>query len=390
MFESSTCFLLAGIAVVGGGLGGLTFARVMQSKGLDVTVFEREESRESRGQGGVLDLHPESGQWALVQAGLHAEFMRMARPEGQDMRILDKHGKVLWDEVSPPGLNERPEVDRPALRNLLVDSLKPGTIKWDHHVIALEKSGEKGQHVLHFANGASADASVVIGADGARSRVRPLVTDAQPSYTGVSSIEIRVPDVDQSHPRLSRTVGRGSLFALADNKGIIAQRCGDGCIRIYAGFRMRKEGFADLGIHFDEKPDAVKQAIINQFEGWASEITDFVRACDGTFLPRPLYAMPVGVRWPSTSSVALLGDAAHLMSPFAGAGANLAMQDGAELALEFANALDVASAISSYERKMFERADQEGGQSEAGLELCISPDGSTLLAQQMWEYQNPA
>ncbi|GAQ81182.1 zeaxanthin epoxidase [Klebsormidium nitens] len=377
-----------GIAVIGGGLGGLTFARVMQTKGLDVTIFEREPSRESRGQGGVLDLHPESGQWALIQAGLEAEYRSMARAEGQDMRIMDKHGNLLWDEVSPADLMERPEVDRPALRNLLIESLRPETIRWDHHVISIEPSGDDGPYEIRFANGATTRAAVVIGADGARSRVRPLVNDAEPTYAGVSFVEIGIPDAERLHIEAAKTVGRGSLFALGDNKGMIAQRNGDGRIRIYVAFRMQEGGFSELGIAFNESHDLIRKAIMNQFEGWAPEIIDLIRACDNSFVPRPLYALPVGISWPSMKTVTLLGDAAHLMSPFAGAGANLAMQDGAALALKLFDSTDSASAILAFEREMFERAEQEARQSEECLGMCISQDGATRFAQQMSYYQS--
>ncbi|KAK9804230.1 hypothetical protein WJX72_002405 [[Myrmecia] bisecta] len=366
-----------GVAIIGGGVGGLTCARVMQWHGLEVTVYEREPSRESRDQGGVLDLHPESGQWALIQAGLEAEFRAMARCEGQDLRILDKQGTALWEEVSPADLMERPEVDRPALRALLVDSLQPGTVMWGHQLVSIQQTGEGEPYRLGFANGASMTAGLVVGADGVRSSVRPLLTDAQPAYSGVSFIETGVSDADRLHPEIAGTVGRGSLFALGDYKGIIAQRNSTGYIRIYVAFRMPQDGFANLGITFGH-PAATRAAVLAQFEGWGQDITDLIKACNDSFIPRPITAMPVGLSWPSQPSITLLGDAAHQMSPFAGAGANLAMQDGAELALELIGAPDPAAAIAHYEAKMFSRAEQEARQSADGLDMCMSHDGAVV------------
>jgi 2-polyprenyl-6-methoxyphenol hydroxylase-like FAD-dependent oxidoreductase len=371
-----------GIAIVGAGPGGLVAARVLQNKGLDVAVFEREASRASRGQGGVLDLHPESGQWALIEAGLEAQFRALARAEGQDMRILDRSGKALWEEVSPPDLMARPEVDRPALREVLLDSLRPGTILWDHQLVGVEPLASDGRHALRFANGSIVTADVVVGADGARSQVRPLLTDARPLYTGVSFLEIGIPDAERTHPACARTVGRGSCFALADDKGVIAQRNGDGRIRIYVAFRMAEGDFPGLGIPFGD-PAATRSAVASQFEGWAPEIVALLQACDDTFLERPIHAMPVGVRWPSKPGVTLLGDAAHQMSPFAGAGANLAMQDGAELALSLVEAGDRSVGIARYEQRMFARAEEAAAESSEGLELCISPNGAERFAQQM-------
>lgn len=86
------------VTIIGGGPGGLTLARILQKRGYEVTVYERENSASSRGQGGTLDLHAESGQEALKEAGLIDKFWEHARPEGQDTRILDKTGKVLGDK----------------------------------------------------------------------------------------------------------------------------------------------------------------------------------------------------------------------------------------------------------------------------------------------------
>jgi 2-polyprenyl-6-methoxyphenol hydroxylase-like FAD-dependent oxidoreductase len=165
------------LAIIGGGVGGLVLSRVLQQGGRDVVVFEREASADARGQGGVLDLDPESGQWALQKAGLEQEFLFLARPEGQDRAILDKTGEVLWSEITPPGTMDRPESD------LLLGSLRPGTVRWGHQLASVE-AAEGWRHRLRFANGAMVTAKLVVGADGARSQVRPLLTDARPAYTG--------------------------------------------------------------------------------------------------------------------------------------------------------------------------------------------------------------
>jgi 2-polyprenyl-6-methoxyphenol hydroxylase-like FAD-dependent oxidoreductase len=374
------------LVVVGAGPGGLVLARVLQKAGLDVAVFEREVSRDGRTQGGTLDLQVESGQWALEQAGLSNEFRAIARPEGQDLRIANKHGKLLWDEISEPDVMSRPEVDRPRLRKILLDSLAPETIRWNYNLSSVEPADGEAGHVLHFENGNSIRAGVLVGADGAWSRVRPLVSDAKPTYAGVSFVETGISDVATRHPEVAATVGRGSFFALEDDKGLMAQKIGDGSIRISAAFRIPEDGFAALGIGFTD-PAATRSAILAQFEDWNPEITSLIRACDNIFVPRPLTALPVGIRWPSRPNVTLIGDAAHLMSPFAGAGANLAMQDGAALALEIREASDPSVAIAAYEEKMFERAEEEAQRSADGLAMCISPNGSERFANWMERIQ---
>src|SRR6266404_7579283 len=112
------------VAVVGAGLGGLVLARVLQLHGIAVTVFDREATPAARGQGGSLEMHPDSGQYALETAGLTAEFRKLARPEGEKMKITNKHGLVVFEEAPPPAAEDpasgervsshrnRPEIDR--------------------------------------------------------------------------------------------------------------------------------------------------------------------------------------------------------------------------------------------------------------------------------------
>jgi 2-polyprenyl-6-methoxyphenol hydroxylase-like FAD-dependent oxidoreductase len=121
----------ARIAVVGGGPGGLTCARILQRHGLAVTVYDRENGPDARDQGGTLDLHAEDGQVALREAGLLEDFFRLARPEGQEMRELDTAGKILRHHVPEPDERFKPEIDRGQLRDLLLGSLQPGTVRWD-------------------------------------------------------------------------------------------------------------------------------------------------------------------------------------------------------------------------------------------------------------------
>ncbi|RQQ57187.1 FAD-dependent oxidoreductase [Burkholderia stagnalis] len=373
------------LAIVGAGLGGLTLARIMQKHGLDAVIFEGDASRDARSQGGTLDMHAESGQQALKDAGLEAAFLAIARPEGQRMRVADKTGLFHWDEPEAPDTLDRPEVDRRALRDLLIDSLEPGRIRWDHKLVSIVPA-EHGCHVLHFANGKSVTVGVLIGADGAWSRVRTLLTDAKPLYTGVSFVEIGIPDADRTHPDIANLVGHGSLLALSDNKGLLAQRNGDGRIRIYVAFRMPENRLETLGIPFD-RPAEARQALLTHFADWAPHLTELISACDDSFVPRPINMLPIGLAWESQPGVTLIGDAAHLMSPFAGEGANLAMLDAAEFAKALLATKDPSEAIKSYEEKMFERAKLAAEESARNLDLCIAPDGAENFTKQMAAYE---
>src|SRR4051812_34544224 len=112
------------IAIIGGGPGGLTLARILQTRGIAATVFEQERTADERQQGGSLDLHPKAGQYAVGLAGLTQQFRALARYEDQGTRLLDKTGAVLFEE----GEDDRPEIDRTELRAMLLSSLDPGVV----------------------------------------------------------------------------------------------------------------------------------------------------------------------------------------------------------------------------------------------------------------------
>ena len=366
------------IAIVGAGLGGLALARVLHMNGFDAVVYEREPSRDARGQGGMLDIH--SGQRALREAGLIDQFHAIARGEGQDMRLLEPDGTLLLQEDTPDDAPlDRPEVDRADLRDLLLDSLPEGTVRWGH---AFE-SADNG--VLHFAGGSSAPYDLLVGADGAQSRVRALLTDARPAHLGQNVVEVGIPDIDRTHPDLAAMVGRGNYWVFGDGKCLAAQRNGDGRVRIGLSFyNTAEDWFATSGIPFDDPP-AARARLIDLLPGWDSRFTALIAACDDTVVPRSITTLPIGVTWPSAPDVTLLGDAAHLMPPV-GQGANMALLDGALLGLALAAYPDdFPAAVKEYEREMFERTGAAARMSADMHELLTSPDA----AQKMLAFFQP-
>ncbi|MFF7529461.1 FAD-dependent oxidoreductase [Streptomyces bobili] len=360
------------IAIVGAGLGGLALARVLHVHGQDAVVYERESSRHARGQGGMLDIH--SGQRALQEAGLIDQFHEIARGEGQDMRLLEPDGTLLLQEDTPDDAPlDRPEVDRADLRDLLLDSLPEDTVRWGHR-FACADNGR-----LHFADGSSATYDLLVGADGAYSRVRALLTDARPAHIGQNTVEVGIPDVDRRHPDLAAMVGRGNYWVLGDGLSLAAQRNGDGRVRIGLSFYNTSEDwFATSGIPFDD-PAAARARLIELLPGWDPRFTALIAACDDTVVPRSITTLPVGLTWPSRPDVTLLGDAAHLMAPV-GEGANMALLDGALLALALtAHPDDLPTAVAAYEREMFERTSAAARMSAALQEVLMSPDAARRM-----------
>ncbi|WP_037604333.1 FAD-dependent oxidoreductase [Streptacidiphilus rugosus] len=360
------------IAIVGAGPGGLTLARVLHVHGIDAVVYEREASRFARGQGGMLDIH--SGQRALREAGLLDRFFAIARGEGQDLRLLEPDGTLLLQEDTPDDAPlTRPEVDRADLRDLLLDSLPEGTVRWGHAVTSA------GDGVLRFADGGSARYDLLVGADGAQSRVRPLLTDARPAPIGHNVVEIGIPDIDRTHPDLAAMVGRGTYWVLGDGLSLAAQRNGDGRVRIGVSFfNTPADWFATSGIPFDD-PAAARARLIELLPGWHPRFAALIAACDDMVVPRSITSLPIGLTWPSAPNVTLLGDAAHLMPP-TGEGANMALLDGAFLALALAaHADDIPAAVKEYETEMFARTAEAARKCARMHELKSSPGASRKM-----------
>ncbi|HEY0465848.1 MAG TPA: FAD-dependent monooxygenase, partial [Polyangiaceae bacterium] len=209
------------IAIIGAGLGGLTLARVLHVHGIRATVYEADSSAAARTQGGMLDIHEYNGQLALKAAGLHEAFRGIIHEGGDASRVVDPHGKILLDQ--PGDGSSRPEVPRGELRRILLESLPDGAVQWGRKLSAV-RPRDDGQHGLTFADGSTATVSLVVGADGAWSKVRPLLSDAKPEYAGTSFVETYLLDADARHPAAAKKVGGGALYALVPGKGIVAHR----------------------------------------------------------------------------------------------------------------------------------------------------------------------
>ena len=369
------------IAIVGGGPGGLMTARILSLHGVEAAVFEGEARSSARPQGWSLDMHPETGQYAIEMAGLGAEFKRIARYEDQETRVYDKQATLLFKDAEA-GTGDRPEVDRAQLREMLLDSLPEGVVRWDHKLTATPLEVEDGQFELMFRNGVHERFDLVVGADGAWSRVRPLLSAAVPVYSGVSFIELGIDDVDARYPEIAALVGRGLMFALGDKKALIAHRDANAHVGFYAGVTV-PEDWIESGALDLSSAEAMRAGLLEVFAGWSEDLLQLLHHCGEEAFPRRINALPVGHRWEHRRGVTLLGDAAHLMSPFSGQGANLAMRDGADLALALAAGGDWDAAVRGYEELMFDRAAEAAAGAQEGIEGAFSADGARDTAAQM-------
>ncbi|MFJ6391316.1 FAD-dependent oxidoreductase [Streptomyces sp. NPDC091972] len=339
------------VTIIGAGLGGLTLARVLHVNGIPATVYEAESSPTARAQGGMLDIHDYNGQSALRAAGLTDGFRALVLEGREAMRMAGPDGTVLFDKPDD-GTGDRPEVQRGELRQLLLDSLPAGTVRWGHKVSGARTLGG-GRHEVTFTDGTSVATGLLVGADGAWSRTRPLLSAAQPEYTGMSCVEVYLHDADTRHPAAAKVVGSGALFVLAPGKGFVTHRERGGDLHTYVMLARPQDWFAD--IDFTDTAAALAR-ILREFDGWAPELTALISEADTAPVLRPFAALPAGHRWERVPGVTLIGDAAHVAAPN-GEGANLAMLDGAELARSLAaHPDDIETALTAYEQAMFPRS----------------------------------
>lgn len=360
--------MTAHVTIIGAGLGGLTLARVLHVHGIPATVYEAEASPTARTQGGMLDIHDYNGQPAVRAAGLMDEFRGIILEGRQAMRALDREGNVLLDQPDD-GTGGRPEVQRGELRRILLDALPDGTVRWGHRVSGVRGLGG-GRHEVTFADGGTVVTGLLVGTDGAWSRVRPLLSDAVPAYTGMSFVETYLFDADTRHAAAAKAVGGGSMFAIEPGRRqIAAHRESGGTLHTYVMLTKPLDWFAGIDL---TDPASAATRIAREFDGWAPELTALITDSDTAPVVRPHYTLPVGHRWDRARGVTLVGDAAHLIPPN-GEGANLAMLDGAELGEALAaHPDDVEAALAAYEQVMFPRS-AAVGEAEAD-----APDNPTI------------
>lgn len=217
------------IAIVDAGPAGCTLAALLQRAGISCTIFEGESTRNFRSQGGSLDLHDNTGLAALRKAGLYDDFLKHARFDGEAIAIGDKYlryyAKAGGGKPGKPSPG-RPEMDRTKLRELLVDALPEGCIKW-HHRLRRATAEEEGG-TLHFDSGTQSGFDLIIRADGAWSKVRPLVHDVRPYHAGLVGIVMKIPDAANSQPDVHQLVNRGSHFCWAMDPSMLLRICLEG------------------------------------------------------------------------------------------------------------------------------------------------------------------
>ncbi|NRF37500.1 NAD(P)/FAD-dependent oxidoreductase [Pedobacter foliorum] len=370
------------IAIVGGGPAGLTLGRLLQMQNAEVKVYERDVDRNVRVQGSTLDLHEGTGLEAMKRAGLLGEFYQHHRPLASKMQLVDKGLNIKFDdhnfaEITAEG---RPEIDRAPLRNILLNSLEPDTVVWDSHFVEMEKKDHG--WLLHFKNGKSVYADLVIAADGANSKIRPYLSDIKPIYSGITLIEGNIYQAHKNTPNLFGFAKGGKVMAFDNEQFIGYGTKADDSIMFVACFKCQENWLKESDIDFKNKAQ-VLAFFKKEFAGWSEDWQEFFTNDEVHFIPRPQYYFPFNQTWETQENLTMIGDAAHRMPPFAGEGANVAMQDSFELAevLTSTKFADIKTAIAHFEKDMITRGaaatkdtleNTERMFSAAGLEQMIS------------------
>ncbi len=371
------------IAIIGGGPCGLVTLLTLLNRGIPATLYERETSSAARAYlGGMLDLTWNEGQRALRENGLAEAFKANSRLDAQETRICGKDGVTLMGRTEDDVKDEtqsRPEIDRRVLRDIMLAAVPESAVKWGHTLASVRPVDEgSGKHELTFTNGLVVVTDMLIGADGAHSRVRPLLSPATPIYEGITGAEISVAPAIVALPEnadIGEAVGLGSCYAAQDGKTFFAQRNGDGRIRVYAFHR------GPLEWALPRDPQEARRVLLEIYHDWAPWMRKVIEVCDddAIYLRQQFY-LPVGHRWAHKQGVTIIGDAAHLMSPFAGAGANLAMLDGLELGLVLADAVakglgveEREAAIAAVEEKICAHAETFAALSHRNADVAFGP-----------------
>lgn len=268
------------IAIIGAGPAGMTLAHLLLKASIPVTIFEGEISPSVRGQGGTLDLHSDTGLKALKEVGLWDEYLKHARYDGEALVFADKKFKkyLYAGGTTKETSRGRPEIDREKLRKILYEALPDGTIRWG---CRLRGVGE--DRSLRFDHGIESEFDLIVGADGAWSKVRHLLSQVKPYYSGLSGFNGIVLNAEKEHPELYKTINRGSVFCYSEGKGLTCQQLGDGNLAI-GSWSLRPENWQRTVNYDRNDPKQVKQVLLEEFHDWSPEPTAFIKALDEHYL----------------------------------------------------------------------------------------------------------
>lgn len=399
------------IAIIGAGPGGLCLGILLKQQSIPFTIYElrnKPVANITSIPSGMLDLHDDSGLAAIRACGLWDQFQSLSADCSEDMIIMDEHGNVTHED-SGSGQN-RPEVARNSLTQLLLSANDPESIQWNHKLLNATRNSDD-QIVLDFGNHGTFTHDFVIGADGAWSKIRALITDVEPHHGGINYTTLHIPEASKRYPKLASLVGPGTSFILGGNNGLVTHRGVGDSICVYVSVSTADDdAFAQYRDNAD--PAVVRDMLIqnpNLFQKWSPMLQEIIKvALDNELTPtdprmlnlKPLYMLPIGHTWDTVAGTTLIGDAAHLMMPWAGEGVNLAMRDALELSEAITrawkvsqNTLDFQTVskefVAEYEKEMFASSQEAAGETWSNSKTLFGDNGAKAMADLMASYGPP-
>lgn len=332
-------------AIAGGGIGGLSAANALLRRGVDVVVYEQARVLGEVGAG--VFIYPNSLR-QLERMGFGAALAAVGAKVGRGSEYCRMDGSVVGPVVitDSSGWNGLYGMHRADLLNVLARALPASAIRTDHRCIGFEQDGTVAR--LCFANGASADADVIIAADGIQSVLqRHVVAPQPPEYSGVRAYRGLI-----AREKVPRWRKEAHQVWMGDGKHFMVFPVRSGSLLNYVGFVPTATATVESWSAPGDRDE-----LAASFEGWDPRVTGLIEKVEmcfwwGLYDRRPLASWTNG-------RLALLGDAAHAMLPHLGQGANQAIEDGVALAvlLEDRDAADVPAILTRYERLRRARTD---------------------------------
>lgn len=362
------------IAIIGAGPIGLTFAKLLQQKGADVNVYERDKDPQTRIWGGTLDIHKDSGQKTLKEAGLLDKYLALATPMGAT--ITDEKGNVLSvKHVTLDNQHDNPEINRNTLRIMLLNNLTENTVIWDQKCIDIEVSHDK--WLLHFENGTYALADFVIAANGGMSKIRKYVTDTLVEDTGTMIIQGDIPQPELNAAEFLRFCNENRTMTSYQGHLLVVNPCNNN--ELSYGIILKKPDSQDTNTPNLQDTESIREFLLNKFTHWDGLYKRLLKSTP-SFRSLPIRKFPIEKSWKNNRPlpITLIGDAAHLMPPFAGQGVNTGLIDALILSENLTNGKfeTIQAAIDDYEKQMFNYAGKAQSESCQNEILMQQPDFS--------------